>query len=313
MGLTPGTPLTEVTVDRVFIGSCTNSRLEDLRAAARVARGRRAVVPAWVVPGSGLVKRAAEAEGLDRVFVEAGFEWREAGCSMCVGINGDTARRGRAGGVHVQPQLRGTPGAGGAYASHVAGDGRGRRGDRPPHRRPHAGGLSGAALHAALRRRRADRSAQRRYRPDHSGALPAQAPGHAGLRDFLFHDVRSTASAGAARVRPQPAGLSDGQDPRGGGELRLRLLTRGRGVGARRRRHPRGHRPQPRRHLPPELLQGRPAAGDPARRYGVEPAGPAAHESGRDADRRSAGPDGHRARRAPSTASRSIRSASRCC
>jgi 3-isopropylmalate/(R)-2-methylmalate dehydratase large subunit len=94
MGLAPGTPLTDVTVDRVFIGSCTNSRLDDLRAAARVVRGRRALVPAWVVPGSGLIRRAAEAEGLDRVFVEAGFEWREAGCSMCVGMNGETAREG---------------------------------------------------------------------------------------------------------------------------------------------------------------------------------------------------------------------------
>jgi len=94
MGLRPGTPLSEVTVDRVFIGSCTNSRLEDLRAAARVVKGRRAMVPAWIVPGSGLVKRAAEAEGLDRVFVEAGFEWRDAGCSMCVGMNGETAREG---------------------------------------------------------------------------------------------------------------------------------------------------------------------------------------------------------------------------
>ena len=84
MGLRPGTPLSEVTVDRVFIGSCTNSRLEDLRAAARVVKGRRAMVPAWIVPGSGLVKRAAE----------AGFEWREAGCSMCVGMNGETAREG---------------------------------------------------------------------------------------------------------------------------------------------------------------------------------------------------------------------------
>ena len=94
MGLAPGTPLADIAVDRVFIGSCTNSRLEDLRAAAAVARGRRAVVPAWVVPGSGLVKQAAEAEGLDRVFREAGFEWREAGCSMCVGMNGETAREG---------------------------------------------------------------------------------------------------------------------------------------------------------------------------------------------------------------------------
>jgi 3-isopropylmalate/(R)-2-methylmalate dehydratase large subunit len=94
MGLQPGMPLSEIAVQRVFIGSCTNSRLDDLRAAARVARGRRAVVPAWIVPGSGLIKRAAEAEGLDRVFRDAGFEWREAGCSMCVGMNGETARPG---------------------------------------------------------------------------------------------------------------------------------------------------------------------------------------------------------------------------
>jgi 3-isopropylmalate/(R)-2-methylmalate dehydratase large subunit len=94
MGLTAGMPLTDIVVNRVFIGSCTNSRLEDLRAAAAVARGRRAIIPTWVVPGSGLVKQAAEAEGLDRVFLEAGFEWREAGCSMCVGMNGETAREG---------------------------------------------------------------------------------------------------------------------------------------------------------------------------------------------------------------------------
>jgi 3-isopropylmalate/(R)-2-methylmalate dehydratase large subunit len=94
MGLAPGVPLSDVRVDRAFIGSCTNSRLDDLRAAARVVEGRRAVVPAWVVPGSGVVKRAAEAEGLDRIFVAAGFEWREAGCSMCVGMNGEIAREG---------------------------------------------------------------------------------------------------------------------------------------------------------------------------------------------------------------------------
>ncbi|MFM1988258.1 MAG: 3-isopropylmalate dehydratase large subunit [Pseudomonadota bacterium] len=95
MGLVPGTRLQDVAVDRVFIGSCTNSRIEDLRAAAAVARGRKAVVPAWVVPGSGLVKAQAEAEGLDRVFREAGFEWREPGCSMCVGMNGDTGLPGQ--------------------------------------------------------------------------------------------------------------------------------------------------------------------------------------------------------------------------
>jgi len=94
MRLRPGMPLTEIKVDRVFIGSCTNSRLEDLRAAAAIAKGRRAVIKAWVVPGSGLVKQAAEAEGLHEVFTAAGFEWRDPGCSMCVGMNGDTAREG---------------------------------------------------------------------------------------------------------------------------------------------------------------------------------------------------------------------------
>ncbi len=94
MGLTPGIAMTSVAVDRVFIGSCTNGRLEDLRAAAAIAKGRKAKVPAIVSPGSRTVKAAAEAEGLDRIFREAGFEWRDAGCSMCVGINGDQVPAG---------------------------------------------------------------------------------------------------------------------------------------------------------------------------------------------------------------------------
>ncbi|MDE1174871.1 MAG: 3-isopropylmalate dehydratase large subunit [Parvibaculaceae bacterium] len=91
MGLTAGTPITEVRIDRVFIGSCTNGRIEDLRAAAAVARGRKvaSTVNAMVVPGSGLVKEQAEAEGLDKIFLEAGFEWREPGCSMCLAMNAD--------------------------------------------------------------------------------------------------------------------------------------------------------------------------------------------------------------------------------
>jgi 3-isopropylmalate/(R)-2-methylmalate dehydratase large subunit len=96
MGLKPGTPLKEVSVDRVFIGSCTNGRIEDLRAAATVAKGRRvaAGVQAMVVPGSGLVKHQAEEEGLDRIFQEAGFEWREPGCSMCLAMNADKLEPG---------------------------------------------------------------------------------------------------------------------------------------------------------------------------------------------------------------------------
>ena len=92
MGLTPGTPITDIRVDRVFIGSCTNSRIEDIRAAAAVAKGRKAVVPSWIVPGSGIVKEQAEAEGLDKIFKAAGFEWRETGCSMCLGTNGEIGR-----------------------------------------------------------------------------------------------------------------------------------------------------------------------------------------------------------------------------
>jgi 3-isopropylmalate/(R)-2-methylmalate dehydratase large subunit len=96
MGLAPGTRMEDVSIDRVFIGSCTNARIEDLRAAAGVVRGHRVSghVRAMVVPGSQAVKRAAEAEGLDQVFREAGFEWREAGCSMCLGMNPDTLQPG---------------------------------------------------------------------------------------------------------------------------------------------------------------------------------------------------------------------------
>ena len=96
MGLTPGQKLTDVKIDTVFIGSCTNSRIEDLRAAARIAEGRQvaAGIRAMVVPGSGLVKEQAEAEGLDKVFTAAGFEWREPGCSMCLAMNADKLAEG---------------------------------------------------------------------------------------------------------------------------------------------------------------------------------------------------------------------------
>ena len=94
MGLTAGMALTDIRIDRVFIGSCTNSRIEDIRAAAEVAKLGRAVVPAWVVPGSKVVKAQAEKEGLDRILMDAGFEWRDPGCSMCTAINGDQLKPG---------------------------------------------------------------------------------------------------------------------------------------------------------------------------------------------------------------------------
>jgi len=97
MGLEPGTPISEIPVDYVFIGSCTNGRIEDLRAAAQVAKGHTVSsnVTAIVVPGSGRVKIQAEKEGLDKIFTEAGFEWRDAGCSMCLAMNPDVLKPGQ--------------------------------------------------------------------------------------------------------------------------------------------------------------------------------------------------------------------------
>jgi len=116
MGLAPNTPITQIPIDKVFIGSCTNSRIEDLRAAADVVRGRRIadnVKLAMVVPGSGLVKRQAETEGLDRVFREAGFEWREPGCSMCLGMNADRLEPGERCASTSNRNFEGRQGAGG--------------------------------------------------------------------------------------------------------------------------------------------------------------------------------------------------------
>ena len=96
MGLKPGTPITDINIDRVFIGSCTNGRIEDLRAVAKVVEGRKVSghVNAMIVPGSGIVKQQAEAEGLDKIFKEAGFDWREPGCSMCLAMNDDRLKPG---------------------------------------------------------------------------------------------------------------------------------------------------------------------------------------------------------------------------
>ncbi|HVL37435.1 MAG TPA: 3-isopropylmalate dehydratase large subunit [Burkholderiales bacterium] len=116
MGLKPRTPITDIRIDKVFIGSCTNSRIEDLRAAAAVVKGRRvasSVRAALVVPGSGLVKQQAEREGLDRVFRQAGFDWREPGCSMCLGMNPDRLEAGERCASTSNRNFEGRQGAGG--------------------------------------------------------------------------------------------------------------------------------------------------------------------------------------------------------
>ena len=115
MGLEAGTAIADVAIDRVFIGSCTNGRLPDLRAAADVVRGKKvaAGVRAMVVPGSMAVKAAAEAEGLDKVFADAGFEWRNAGCSMCLGMNPDILGVGERCASTSNRNFEGRQGAGG--------------------------------------------------------------------------------------------------------------------------------------------------------------------------------------------------------
>ena len=112
MGITPGKKLTDITIDRVFIGSCTNSRIEDLRAAAAVLAGRVSKVPGLVSPGSTVVKRQAEQEGLDRIFRDAGLEWADSGCSMCVGINGDIVPAGERCASTTNRNFRGRQGPG---------------------------------------------------------------------------------------------------------------------------------------------------------------------------------------------------------
>jgi len=112
MGLRAGQALAGTPVDRVFLGSCTNGRLEDLRAAAAVLDGNRARVPGLVSPGSRTVKAAAEAEGLDRVFIEAGLEWAGSGCSLCVGMNGDRVSPGERCASSTNRNFRGRQGPG---------------------------------------------------------------------------------------------------------------------------------------------------------------------------------------------------------
>jgi len=115
MGLAPKMPITQIAIDKVFIGSCTNSRIEDLRLAAGFAKGRKVApsVRAMVVPGSGLVKQQAEQEGLDKIFRDAGFEWREAGCSMCLAMNADVLQPGERCASTSNRNFEGRQGAGG--------------------------------------------------------------------------------------------------------------------------------------------------------------------------------------------------------
>ena len=134
MGLEANMPITDIRPDTVFIGSCTNSRIEDLRIAAAIAKGKKvasSVQLAMVVPGSGLVKQQAEKEGLDKIFMDAGFEWREPGCSMCLAMNADRLEPGERCASTSNRNFEGRQGQGGRTHLVSPGNGR-RRGDRRP-------------------------------------------------------------------------------------------------------------------------------------------------------------------------------------
>ncbi len=258
MALAPGTPIREIRPDTIFIGSCTNSRIEDLRIAAGVVGGRKVAdgLRALVVPGSFAVKEQAEREGLDRVFSDAGFEWRGAGCSMCLGMNPDILSPGDRSASTSNRNFEGRQGKGGrthlvspavaaatAIAGHFTHPGGPLDGTDPRHRGHRAAG----------------RPLRRRHRPDHPGRVPQAHRAH-GVRAVPVRRV-----AQGSRLRDQRPALRGRVDPAGGRELRLRVQPRARAVGDRGRGVPRDHRAELRGHLPQQLHEGRAAAGRAAR------------------------------------------------
>ncbi len=254
MGLVAGTPIHDIAVDTVFIGSCTNGRIEDLRAAAEVLRGRkvRSGLRAMVVPGSHRVRAQAESEGLDSVFTAAGFEWRQPGCSMCLAMNPDKlapgeraastsnrnfeGRQGRGGRTHlVSPAVAAATAVAGHFASPEELD-------------------SMKAVAAGQRTGRAPRPLRRRHRSDHPVRL-AEAGGAHRVRGRAVRRV-----AGRPRLRPQPGAVRRGHHPGGRAQLRHRIVPGARRVGPAGLRVRRRGVAGIRRHLPQQLHQGRAGA-----------------------------------------------------
>ncbi|GAA2457229.1 3-isopropylmalate dehydratase large subunit [Streptomyces mauvecolor] len=273
MGLTAGQPLRDINVDTVFVGSCTNGRIEDLRNAAAVIEGRKVAdgVRMLVVPGSVRVALQAMDEGLDKVFTAAGAEWRHAGCSMCLGMNPDQLAPGERSASTSNRNFEGRQGKGGRthlVSPQVAAAPTWFRPRSPPRQRfsatwprpptcptpaPPWRPENHGSFHHAHRPGRTAAPLQRRHRPDHPGPLAEE--GHP--RRLRGRAVRGLAQG--LRVRPEQARAQGRHGFGGGPRLRHRLLPRARGVGAAELRLQNGDLVPLRRHLPRQLAEERAA------------------------------------------------------
>ena len=300
----PGTPLRDIAVDTVFIGSCTNGRIEDLRAAAEVVKGRQVAdgVRMLVVPGSTRVRLQAEAEGLDQVFTAAGAEWRQAGCSMCLGMNPDQLAPGERSASTSNRNFEGRQGKGGR--THLVSP------PSPPPPRcaapspaPPTSETEGNPSWTRSRRHTGIGVPLRRSNVDTDQIIPADY-----LKRVDPHRLRGRPVRGLARrrdLRPQQPALRRRLGPRRRARLRHRLLARARRLGPDGLRLPGRHLLAVRRHLPRQLRQGGPAdgAGGPGRRRAAVEA--ARERAGDRGHRRPAQPhhhrQGHRGSRSRST------------
>ena len=267
MGLAPGTPLTAIRIDRVFIGSCTNARIEDLRAAAAVLAGRKSVVPGLVSPGSLVVKRQAEEEGLSQIFQDAGLEWVDSGCSMCVAMNGDSVPAGERCASTTNRNFKGRQGPGSrthlmspAMAAAAAVTGRltdardllaGRRLRSHAMERFTTSGDEGD--HAAAR--------QYRHRSAHPRAFP-QASALRRLRAaFCSMTSAGTPAARRATIRSTIRARGRGRAPDRAAQFWLRLVARRGGLCACGLWRPMRRSAELRRHFRLQRSEERPSAG----------------------------------------------------
>ena len=254
MGLEAGTPIEEIALDRVFIGSCTNCRIGDLRAAAEVVKGRKVAssVNAMVVPGSQQVKAQAEREGLDEVFTAAGFDWRVAGCSMCLGMNPDTLAPGERCASTSNRNFEGRQGRGGRTHLVSPADGRRRRHRGPLRRHPRPGARADHGADHDDHTARSACSTATTSTPTRScpSSSSSGSSGPASASSSSTTGRRRT--AGTCRANPILVT---------GTQLRLRLLARARAVGPAGLRLPGDRRAELRRHLLSQLHEDRAAAG----------------------------------------------------